>query len=99
MDFPAAFISWIYKCLSTPTYSIIINGQLEGFFEGKKGIRQGDPLSPYLFVICMEVLSKMLDKAFHDKKIQFHPLCSKIDLTHLCFGTIRLFFLQLVLNP
>lgn len=42
---------------------MVINGGLAGFFKGGSGIRQGDPLSPYLFVIVMNVLSGLLNKA------------------------------------
>lgn len=84
MGFPHLYVSWI-KCLSTSTYSIKINGSHARFFECKKGIRKGDPLSPYVFVICMEVIAKMLDKAFSAGQISYHPLCKKIGLTRLCF--------------
>lgn len=40
-----------------------LNGELAGFFEGKKGLRQGDSISPYLFIMIMEVLSRVLNKA------------------------------------
>lgn len=86
MGFPSQFTHWISQCLITPSYSIKINGKLEDFFLGKRGIRQGDPLSPYIFVICMEVLSRILDKAFKEKLIAFHPHCEKIGLTRLCFA-------------
>jgi len=55
--FPDLFISWIMECLTTVTYSVIINGQRHGHIIPKRGIRQGCPLSPYLFVFVTEFLS------------------------------------------
>lgn len=92
MGFPTLYLSWIQECISSPSYSIKINGSLDMFFAGRKGIRQGDPLSPYIFVICMEVLSNMLDKAFSSGDISYHPLCKKIGLTHLCFADDLIIF-------
>jgi hypothetical protein len=54
---------WIYFCISTVRFSILVNGSPCGFFPSSRGIRQGDPLSPLLFVIVMEALSRMIDKA------------------------------------
>ena len=62
-QFPAMFITWITEWISSPRFSVAINGELARFFEGKKGLRQGDSISPYLFIMLMEVLSILLNKA------------------------------------
>lgn len=47
--------------MSSAHFSILINGSPKGFFKAERGIRQGDPLSPFLFVIVGEALSRMID--------------------------------------
>lgn len=86
MNLPSKFISWITECISTPAFSICFNGRLEGFIKGAKGIRQGEPLSPYLFIPCMEVLSKMLSSAASGGLFSYHTRSKKLGLTHLCFA-------------
>ena len=64
--FSAKWRQWIFFCISTFRFSVLINGSPCGFFESSRGLRQGDPLSPLLFVLVMEALGRMLDKAVHD---------------------------------
>lgn len=69
--------------MTSPMFSVMVNGSLEGFFSRRKGLWQGDPLSPFLFMIMMEVLSKLLNRT--PNGFQFLHRYEKIRLTHLDF--------------
>ncbi|XP_048634909.1 uncharacterized protein LOC125608532 [Brassica napus] len=86
------FVHWIELCVCSPSFSVQVNGELAGFFQSRKGLRQGCALSPYLFVICMNVLSSIMDKAAARGIIGYHPKCQNILLTHLCFADDLLVF-------
>lgn len=61
MGFPPQFVFLVQWCISTPTFSIIINGTPQGFINNNRGIQRGDPLSSYLFAIIMEYLSTKME--------------------------------------
>ncbi|KAK1304130.1 hypothetical protein QJS10_CPB11g00889 [Acorus calamus] len=60
MNFPPIWIGWIRQCIETPKYSILINGSPNGFLGATCGLRQGDPLSPLIFVLVMESIQCLL---------------------------------------
>ena len=63
MGFGEKWVGWVKWCISTRTFSILVNDTLTGFFNSSRGLRQGNPLSPYLFVIGMEALSYLIKRA------------------------------------
>lgn len=91
-NIPELFIRWLEACVCTPSFSIAFNGSTYGYFKGKRGLRQGDPLSLYLFVLVMNCLSLALDKAAAEGKSQYHARCGRSKLTHLSFADDLLIF-------
>lgn len=92
LGLPEQFINWITLCITSASFSVQVNGELAGYFQSSRGLRQRCSLSPYLFVICMNVLSQMLDEAAKQEKIGYHPKCRNINLTHLCFADDLMIF-------
>lgn len=91
-NIPPRFVNWIKQCITSTSFSINVNGSLCGYFKGSKGLRQGDPLSPSLFVIAMEILAWLLEKKFADGSIGFHPKASDVKIPSLVFADDLMIF-------
>ena len=85
-NLPCKFVSWIRACITSPQFSISLNGALEGYFQGARGLRQGDPLSPYLFLIAMEFFSRVFKKKIEGSGFTYHPRCNQPLISHVCFA-------------
>ena len=92
LEFPESFISLIRQCFTTTRFSVAINGEMCGYFSGTKGLRQGDPLSPYLFVLAMEVLAQLLNANYRNGSIGYHPKASNPLISHFAFADDLMIF-------
>ncbi|XP_071939020.1 uncharacterized protein [Coffea arabica] len=91
--FGERFIDLVWRLISNVWFSIIINGASHGFFKSTRGLRQGDPLSPALFIIGAEVLSRGLNNlAMQPGFVGFKVPFACPTITHLAFADDILIF-------
>jgi hypothetical protein len=94
--FGEKWCSWIEHCISTVRFSVLINGAPSGFFGSSRGVRQGDPLSPFLFVLVMEAFSRMLGAFTSRGLISGFSVGSsgqsRVNVSHLLFADDTLIF-------
>lgn len=77
MGFPNSWIGWAMGSVTTSSFSILINGKPYGNIIPSKGIRQGDLLSPYLFLLCAKGLTSFLTKVEHEGRINGVSVCRR----------------------
>ncbi|XP_059441839.1 uncharacterized protein LOC132174162 [Corylus avellana] len=93
MGFDNHWVHLVMQCVRTVSYSIIVNGSPVGNFHPSRGIRQGDPISPYLFLLCAEVLSHQLHQAEDSGLLKGVPTSFKgMQINHLFFADDSLLF-------
>lgn len=93
MGFNSRWIGLILACIQSVTYSIVLNGQPHGFITPTCGLRQGDPLSPYLFLLVTDGLHALLKKAEDDGDLRGVSLCpAGPRVSHLLFTDDNLVF-------
>jgi hypothetical protein len=93
MGFANRWIQLLMTCVRIVTYSILINGQPQGHIVPTRGLRQGDPLSPYFFIICAEALSSLLQYGGRQGSITGVPISRRgtrinhlfLQMTTFCF--------------
>eukprot|EP00253_Pinus_taeda_P014434 PITA_14434 len=85
LGFNYSFISWIMGCISNVSYAILINGAASPFFKSQRGLRQGCPLSPLLFLLVEEGLSRLFHKARREEKVKGIEVAINLYITHLLF--------------
>ena len=89
---PMKFVNWIMLVVSTVSYKFNVNGNYNDIMKAQRGVRQGDPISPYLFVIIMEYLDRVLYKMQRNPDYNHHAKCEKLSITHLTFADDILLF-------
>ena len=95
LGFPIDCIKRVMNCVTTPSFSILINGKPHGMIHPSRGIRQGDPLSPYLFLLCAEGLSTLLKKVKSEGWIKGVSICRRAPkVANLMFADDSLLFCQ-----
>ncbi|KAF5447348.1 hypothetical protein F2P56_032905 [Juglans regia] len=93
MGFATEWVQLVMNCVETVSYSIILNGSPQEVFIPTRGIRQGDPLSPYLFILCAEVLTSLLENAERTKAITGIQIARRrVTINHLLFADDSLLF-------
>lgn len=94
LELPPFFTRWLKACVCTTSFMLAYNGTVNVYFKGRRGLRQRDPLSPYLFVIAMNCLSRTLNKLASEGSVEYHQNCRKIKLTHLFSADDLLIFIE-----
>ncbi|GKD83620.1 RNA-directed DNA polymerase, eukaryota, reverse transcriptase zinc-binding domain protein [Tanacetum coccineum] len=91
--FHNTMVSWIMTCVISSKFSINVNGERVGYFKGGRGLRQEDPISPYLFTFVMEVLNLLIKENIEERRgFKHHIGCKNLKITHLCFADDLLVF-------
>ena len=95
MGLPDQWVNLAIETMSTASYSMFINGEPKGLIKPTRGIKQGDPLPPYLFLFCAEGLSSMIRKAVTTNKLKGIQSCRDgVPISHLLFTDYSLLFCE-----
>ena len=78
LGFEIDFISWVMSCTSMASFAVLLNGEASSFFHVERGLRQGCPLSPFVFLLVVEGISRFLENAKREgdlKDYKYHRYC------------------------
>ena len=95
MGFPEIWIDRVMSCVSPPSFFVCINGKPFGNITPSRGIQQGDPLSPYLFLLCAESFTSLLAKAEMEGQLHGMSICRRVPcISNLLFANDSLLFVR-----
>lgn len=95
LGFSGRFVNLIMSCIKLVSFSALLNGVPGGQFKPSRGLRQGGPLSPYLFLICVTGLQGLLHKAESDDLLRGVSICSNVPrVSHLFLADDIVLFCQ-----
>ena len=94
LGFSHSWVDLIMRCITSTSFSVLINGVSKGLITPQRGLRQGCPLSPYLFIMCAEVFSSLLLQAEKQNLIQGLRFGSSTTISHLLFADDSLIFMR-----
>ena len=93
MGFAEKWVEWIRICISSVSYQVLLNSELKGNITPSRGLRQGDPLSPFLFIILTEALISQLRGAEEEGRISELKIARACpSISHLLFADDNIFF-------
>jgi hypothetical protein len=95
MGFSHRWVQWIMSCVTTVKYSVKFNGTLLEAFSPSRGLRQGDPLSPFLFLFVADSMSTLLSNEVNQGRITPIKVCRRaLGISHLLFADDTLTFFK-----
>jgi len=91
LGFELPFINWIMSCISTVSFAVLINGETSTFFSAERGLHQGCLLSPLLFLLVAEGLSREIGDAKSIGEFQGISISQNLRITHLFVDDVLIF--------
>jgi hypothetical protein len=99
LGFADNWVNLIMECIQSVTYSVLIDGEPTGFICPSRGLRQGDPLSPYLFLLCAGGLTSLIRQGEMDGHISELATCRRgPKVSHLLFADDSLLFCKATIS-
>lgn len=93
LGFAEKWVKLLMYCISSVSYQVIINGEAKGRIQSSRKLRQGDPLSPFMFIICTEPLISLLKGTEEERRItELRIVRASPSVSHILFADDSLFF-------